>query len=407
MEPVIATPVIEDRGNLNQKQIQNQQGVEIRRGEYTYVPITQTQPVFAEVVGVENNFNVPPDVMGILQTAHTISIRQHVKVLPKKCLTCPPCVRQANTYSVFAGVGNNAEAEFLRIDEVSEDWNRCCCAPYHPMTLEARQYIPGPGDYGSSDAMHIGADLARDWQRFTRQQRALAMRDLYQKTPVLFSMVRNDGMRCCKFPCKCLTTFVCCGCCQDGMHIYSGSLENEPDEDKGRHPHLDQELHRLVGSATQPQFGGWCIPRLDLRKENTPVTEEPYAKVEGPCLFGGWSEMCCSFKFYTSLFGSPSKTGDVALITKKKPVSMSGALQQLVTEADNYSIEFSNNSSSDLSGAQKLTILTSQILLDYMLFDGNTEKCRWTNEGIYCYLCYCSIIGCLVPCTLFIPTKKH
>jgi len=379
-------------------------GNEVRKGEYSYVPITQTQPVFAQVLGVENNFNVPPDVMGILQTANTISIRQHVKILPKVCCTCPPCVRQPNTYSVFAGIGNNAEAEFLRLDEVSEDWNRCCCSPYHPVTLEARQYIPGPGDYGSADAMHIGSDLARDWDRFSRQERAVAMRDLYKQTPVLFSMVRDDGQRCCRFPCKWLSTFVCCACCQDGMHIYSGGFDDEPEEDAGRHLNLPKD--KLLGSAIQPQFGGWCIPRLDLRTEGSNDTDEPYAKIEGPCVFGGWSEMCCSFKFYTSLFGSPSKTGDVALITKKKPVSASGALQQLVTEADNYIIDFSGDSNSNLSGPQKLTILTSQILLDYMLFDGNTQKCRFANEGIYCYLCYCSIVGCLVPFTIFIPTKK-
>ena len=92
------------------------------------------------------------------------------------------------------------------------------------------------------------------------------------------------------------------------------------------------------------------------------------------------------------------------MITKKKPESASGAMMEMLTNSDNYSIDFSGTNS--LSGSQKLTILTSQILIDYMLFDGNTDKCRSTNEGIYCYFCYFSFIGAICPIYLFIPTKK-
>ncbi len=94
-----------------------------------YLPIVSYQPVFGGVVPVQSSFTIPPDVMGILQAAEVLSIRQHVKLLPKNCCSCPPCVKQENTYSVFAGLNRDSQAEFMRIDEVSDDWNRCCCAP--------------------------------------------------------------------------------------------------------------------------------------------------------------------------------------------------------------------------------------------------------------------------------------
>ena len=53
-----------------------------------------------------------------------------------------------------------------------------------------------------------------------------------------------------------------------------------------------------------------------------------------------------------------------------------------------------------------IQVLSAQLLLDYMYFDGNTDKCKWDSDGITCYFCYCSILGCLVPCELFIPSNQ-
>ena len=374
---------------------------EAKNYEYQYVPIAQYVPAFAEVVPVETAYAIPADVMGILQAADTLSIRQHVKLLPKNCCACPPCVKQENTYSVYAGIGNNAEAEFLRIDEVSNDWNRCCCAPYHPLKLEGRQYVPMPGETGSSDAFNYGADISRDFGSFDARGKNAQMNEIYRQNPVLFSAVRDDGQRCIACPCKILDTVVCCAMCQDGVKIYSGAVEDEDPKEAGRNTTLP--VSETIGSVTQPNFGGCCIPKLELFGEKAQAgTDQPFGKVEGPFCFGGWSEMCFSFKFYTSLIDSPSKTGDIGVIVKKKPASAAGALAELMTDSDNYAIEFANKS---LTGAQKLTVLTSQVLIDYMLFDGNTEKCRSDRDGVTCYFFYCSIIGCLVPCKLYIPRQ--
>ena len=113
----------------------------------------------------------------------------------------------------------------MRADEVSDDCNRCCCSPYHPLRLEFRHYIPVPGDGSTGSYNHLSEDLQRDFAGIsgdaTRMQ--VRLRELYKNQPVLFSVVRNDGQRCCKFPMKCLSTFVCCACCMDGVRIYGGT----------------------------------------------------------------------------------------------------------------------------------------------------------------------------------------
>lgn len=329
----------------------------------------------------------------------SVTVRQHVKLLPKTCCTCPPCVKQENTYSVYAGMSADAQNEILRIDEVSDDWNRCCCAPYHPLRMEVRQYIPMPGDSNVSDFSHLRGDIARDFGSVSGFQRQKMLRDIYYHQPVLMSMVRDDGQRCCyKCPCKLLSTFVCFNFCRDGMHVYAGSVPNG--KELGRPFNLDP--NKLIGSVNQPTFGGWLKPTLHLRADGQADTAEPYAKVEGPCFFGGWSEMCCSFQFFVSTFGGPSKSGDVALITKKKPTSLAGAAVELFSNnADAYSIQFNQNAK--LTASQKVTVLTAQILADYMWFEGNTEKCKDTDSAIYCYCCYFSCIGALCPVYIAIP----
>lgn len=144
-----------------------------------------------------------------------------------------------------------------------------------------------------------------DWQGFNAQRKALYMRDFYKSYPVLFTILRDDGMRCCyKCPCKWLNTFVCFSCCQDGMRVYAGALENQPNIEIGR-PTKQEPLNRLMGAVTQPIFGGCCLPTLHLRDAGQSETDTPYGKIEGPCCFGGCSEFCFSFKFFVSKFAGP------------------------------------------------------------------------------------------------------
>jgi hypothetical protein len=203
---------------------------------------------------------------------------------------------------------------------------------------------------------------------------------------------------------------VCFACCQDGFDVYAGSLEDEPDKEKGRPYNLENHQGQMIGSVTQPIFAGWCHPLLEIREGNNvqpqgkDTTVAPFAKLEGPCFFGGWSECCCDFNFPLSRFTSDSSVGDLGAVVKKKPDSVGGLIRDALT-GDNsvYSIQFDENA--QLTAAQKSTVLAAQILYDYMLFDGATEKCDQDENAVYCYLCYCQLVGCLVPCKLIIPKK--
>ena len=98
------------------------------------------------------------------------------------------------------------------------------------------------------------------------------------------------------------------------------------------------------------------------------MEREPWGKIEGPRIFGGWSEFCCDFLFTVSSYGSPSRTGDLASIVKIRPRTFAQGAVDLFTEAVNYSIEF--NPEAKLTATQKISILTGQLLADYMYFDG-------------------------------------
>ena len=383
------------------------------------IPIAQAYPVFKgmdEKVPTAYAEHIPSDFYGIMKSVNRYTIRQHVKVLPKGCFVCPPCAPQENTYSVYAGLDNqNTDHEILRVNEYSDDWNRCCCKPYHPIRLEVKQYIPLPGDINVSSTFdHLRDDVRRDFERINvnwgtsrvsrmreMTNRHLAERRFYENQPVLYSLVRDDGQRCCyKCPCKWLDTFVCFDCCRDGAHIYSGPVQDLPNEEIGRNKNLPQT--NLIGSVNQPLWGGCCIPTLHLRDNNND-SSEPFAKVEGPCCFGGWAEMCFSFKFWVSSFNSASKSGDVALITKRKPGNLSAAAVELCSDADVYTIQF--NESANLTVPQKIIVLTAQLMADYMFFDGQTEKCQDKGGAIWCYCFYCSCIGAILPCALVIPKQ--
>lgn len=368
-----------------------------------YVPLAQIYPQFqglpvAAFPESLSNSNIPPELWSILENAQQLTVRQHLKLFPKACCSCPPCAVQENTYSVYAGLNRDAQAEILRIDEVSDDWNRVCCKPYHPLRLEVRTYVPFPEDGHTSDFTHLGADIRNDWAGLTAGRKQQRMKKYYRNSPPLISILRNDGQRCCaKLPCKWLSTFVCFACCQDGMTIYSGALHDEPNKEVGR-PYI-QNPQKKIGEVVQPIYAGCLTPTLHLNIGN----DAPFSKIEGPCCFGGWSELCFDFRFVTSFFNSPPKTGDVAVITKKKPSNMSMLVTQLISDADVFTIEFNQNAK--LTAAEKVTVLTGQLLADYMFFDGNTEKCDSDDDCIYCYCFYCSVVGHLIPCEICIPKR--
>ena len=117
-----------------------------------------------------------------------------------------------------------------------------------PLKLEVRQYIPAGFTNGVSNTTeHVWADVqtsAEDMRlvhgrRGRLRQQQLRDKERYKSYPVLMTAQRMDGQRCIAYPCKWLSTFVCFNCCQDGMHLYAGAIEEEDrsgGNDLGRPP---------------------------------------------------------------------------------------------------------------------------------------------------------------------------
>jgi hypothetical protein len=341
-----------------------------------------------------------PQVWGIISASNSFTVRQHIKILPKQCCACPPCVKQENSYAIYAGIGQDNRAQLFRADEVSDDWNRCCCAPTHPVKMEMRQYIPSPEDLGGdTTGSNMASDMSNDWQRLTGNERAKAEREAYLATPVALTMIR-DGTQfpsCCN---KCVGCFACTDCCTDGMTLVAGSVAHNDTKEIGKQMIDALPPNMTIGSAKVPIGGGGFSPTLEVSEGGA---AEPFAKVQGPMCFGGCSELCFDFSFPVSSFKGPDKAGDLAVITKKKPDGLAGGARELLTDSDVFTVEFTDPK---LTPEQKALFLSSTLLNDYTYFEqGGGDKCGSEPNGsggqqFYINLCNCYCYGVLCPCKL-------
>jgi hypothetical protein len=366
------------------------------------IPIAKAFAV-CEAVPVPGGWGpfMSPQVWGVLAASQTLTVRQHVKLLPKQCCSCPPCVKQENTYSIYAGLSQDAKAELLRADEVSDDWNRCCCAPHHPVKLEIRPYIPTPEELGmpagTSDLSNTLSDVNTDWMRLTGKEKAAAEKNAYQAVPVSLTMIR-DGTQfpaCCN---KAVGCFVCTTCCTDGMTLVAGKTAEADKKEIGSTLISNLDPNMTIGSATVPVMSAFFSPTLHVMERGG--LDGPFAKVEGPMCFGGLSECCCSFNFPVSQFNGPSKAGDIAKITKQKPKSFGAAIREGISSADLYTIEFDGGK--QVTPEQKALLLSSLLLNDYTYFEGPQDMCGTDPNDGQCYLnfCNCYCCGVLCPCKL-------
>ena len=105
----------------------------------------------------------------------------------------------------------------------------------------------------------------------------------------------------------------------------------------------------------------------------------------------------------------PTKTGNLGRLVKRAPRGGASVCRELCCDADIYQLEFPSEAEVGhrISATEKLTMLSAHLLLDYIMFEGDTGKCNCNDDGLTCNFFYCSIIGCLVPCSLFIPFNKN
>jgi hypothetical protein len=117
--------------------------------------------------------------------------------------------------------------------------------------------------------------------------------------------------------------------------------------------------------------------------------------------------MCCDFRFNVSRFLSDRNSADMGMVTKRAPVTGAQAAATLCCngDADVYSLEFNPNAQQ--TPQQKVVAASSLLLIDYMFFDGQLKKWDLKDNTVYCYFCYCSILGQLVPCQICIPLGNN
>ena len=230
----------------------------------------------------------------------------HVKQKIPKLEACSGgCCEVKNTYAITQGTDGKGEV-LLEAKEESKCIDRHCCKPVHSRSM----YVYPPG---------------------TGKEQALLTID-------------HPGCECvCCSAAKPGVGFggACMECCTDGINVYDGYVEGKPGALEGN----------LISSIKQPVMGGGCTPTLV-------VDGKTY--VEGPMLFGGWSECCFDSSF--TLSTAPGKSGDIASFKHLKPKDIGGACREACTDSDNYGITFA----AEATAEQKADALASAILVDYM-----------------------------------------
>jgi hypothetical protein len=106
-----------------------------------------------------------------------------------------------------------------------------------------------------------------------------------------------------------------------------------------------------------------------------------------------------------TLPGVTSNVDEAALLSDTNDASPSLSKRLSLTEFD-YLDSFEENTQVFLTPSQKLTIVSAQILADYLYFNGNTEMCKNDKDAVYCYFCYFSIFGCFTPCYICLPKQQ-
>lgn len=165
----------------------------------------------------------------------------------------------------------------------------------------------------------------------------------------------------------------------------------------------DQKIRSLM---YQPRGGGGFRPTYNFYTgENIEIDMEDYeiesltqtAVVEGPqCCFGGFFES----DFVVRTPGpDPSQSQVFGNITKEGTRDLKSAARELLTDADNFKLNFDNAADAQM----RATMMANLVLLDFMFFENEgLFDCGFENGGLFCSIrpCDCYCYGCLCPCVL-------
>lgn len=331
-----------------------------------------TLQMVAPSIGEDATKLIDANTAKILNSVNSFKIKQRVQWLEA---VTGGCIEQSNVYDIYdASTG----ALIMVGMERSEDWTRCCCAPHHSLFVDFKT-VGGKG--GIEDAQRMG-------------RRGLA------GLPTTMTLEREG---CCSKPC--LGCCICHDSCKTSSSLHAGALDAG-----AKAGTVGPTAPTCVGYTTQPTGGGIFTPTVQIMDRAKGVGEfAALAKVEGPCLFGGCSELCFESKWPISKMtpataNTTLKLGDMAVITKLRPKTWGQFAKEAFTDSDTYTMEFKEEAK--LAPQQKATMIASLIVVDYMFFEQDKGMCDCSDGlKITFFECYC--FGCVCPCNLHIRKSQE
>ena len=237
--------------------------------------------------------------------------------------------------------------------------------------------------------------LRVDFKLVNNGERMWKTRGEILSMPTVFHMEREGC--CTKWGLGC---FICDDSCKDGMRLHAGP----PTGLEYGNPEL---LESTMAYASQPKCGGYFTPTLNLFTRSTAGVDlgsfTPTAKVEGPCIFGGCSELCCNTPFKVSSMkdgevDTKLLRGDLAMITKTKPKGPCAFGRELFTDSDTFGVEYAPDVG--LTPQQKAAMMGAMVLTDYMFFEQDHGMVNCEGGKIKITLFECYVCGCVCPFVL-------
>jgi hypothetical protein len=258
------------------------------------------------------------------------------------------CCEQKNTY--HAHQGNKNGPILWQAWEESGCCERVCCHPNHGVKLHFQTVPDGP--------------VVNTFQR-----------------PGCCS--GKPCLQCCAFADPCRQQAV--------MHqgMYAGDVG-----DQGGWGANTVLFNTIQASACESPFKPRLDTRVGYQREGNPLFT-----VTGPPCFGGCSALCID-----ATFGAEDDGGAVGHVKKLAPQTFCECLKECCTDADSYELAFSETATPD----QKLAMVSSAFLADYMLFEADRGPCYWDGDQKACHiiLCYMYCCGMIVPCKIILKVAK-
>jgi len=183
----------------------------------------------------------------------------------------------------------------------------------------------------------------------------------------------------------CLCCIPCTDSCADEVKLYKGLTPGEIGE-------ADPSL-AIFSAQQEVVMNAMCSPTVNVVKK---AGAEPAFRVNGPGIFGGCLDLCIE-----SEFNAVTDDGkQIGHMRKLKPNGCCEILTEMCTKSDSYEMHFDTEATVD----QRLALLTSSILVDYMFFESDTGMIDCSDKSCGCNLFMCYCCGCIIPCKIVCPT---